>query len=226
MHTQLAGAQELQNTSDWAPLNLGLVFVGQSSIPDTSPSRCPSHWTLQHWHQGALLQWSGKKMIAFFSVFLSPQTNDRTNKCWPESNRSPVFSLCFVIAKWGWGSYHEAKAHLAQTTTASESLCREISARADCLWKWPSRVKDIFVDKKKGSIICTNSFVALAAQIAGVMLTVVREEFVKSHSRSCFCFGLVLNREYNYCHLDTFPSDHSSTAVFPGWFPELAAWCW
>lgn len=38
------------------------------------------------------------------------------------------------------------------------------------------------VDNKKGCIICTNSFVALATQIAGVMLTVVGEEFVKSHS--------------------------------------------
>jgi len=79
-------------------------------------------------------------------------------------------------------------------------------------------MKDILVGDKKGCIICTNSFVALATQIAGVMLTVVREEFVKSHSsQKYFVLFFFLNREYYCCHLDRFPSDPSFTAFFP-WF--------
>lgn len=51
-------------------------------------------------------------------------------------------------------------------------------------------MKDILVNYKKGCIICTSSFVALATQTAGVMLTAVRDE---SHSsQKCFVLILVL----------------------------------
>lgn len=85
-------------------------------------------------------------------------------------------------------------------------------------------MKDILVDNKKGCIICTNSFVALATQIAGVMLTERSLLSLTPVKKTLFCF-FFFNREYYYCHQDRFPSDPASLRFSPGLFPDLAAWC-
>lgn len=54
----------------------------------------------------------GRRWLHFSTFFPAHKQVTGPTSAGLKATESPVFSLCFVVAKWGWGSHREAISHI------------------------------------------------------------------------------------------------------------------